>query len=198
MSAQEGTDSVGNFLNHIPFGYAIGGPLNAIIQGQALAAQTTIDFIKEVGLKKDSKGNPTDEVRTIDMSLTKNGQDINLKAPLLAMVNVPFIRVSQAIINLDCKIHDLTVTDKTNVTNSNTRAGGGINAFFWSAQVETQVSYTSAKEVRSTFDKTGEIKVNVIATQDSIPAGLKDLLNILKESMNGPVVPPDPAVTPGP
>ncbi len=190
MSANDpDTESVGNFLNHIPFGYAIGAPLNAIIQGQGLAAQTTIDFINEVGLEKDKQGNTTNTVRTIDMSLDKNGQKVDLKAPLLAMVNVPFIRISQGIINLDCKIHDLKVSDKKDANTKNITAGGGLNAFFWSAKIETQVSYTSSKEVKSTFDKSGEIKVNVVATQDAMPAGLKDLLHILKESMNAPVTP---------
>lgn len=37
-------------LQAIPFGSMIGGPLNACIEAQAMAAQTSWQFIQEVGL----------------------------------------------------------------------------------------------------------------------------------------------------
>ena len=38
-----------NALQAIPFGTIIGGPLKACIEAQALAAQTTWEFIQNVG-----------------------------------------------------------------------------------------------------------------------------------------------------
>lgn len=42
----------GKELSSIDFASMIGGPLSAVVQAQAMAAGTTIDFIKEVGFKK--------------------------------------------------------------------------------------------------------------------------------------------------
>ena len=36
-------------LRSLPFGRIIGGPMTAAIEAQALAARSTIDFIKSVG-----------------------------------------------------------------------------------------------------------------------------------------------------
>lgn len=42
----------GKELSSIDFAAMIGGPLSAVVQAQAAAAATTVDFIKEVGFKK--------------------------------------------------------------------------------------------------------------------------------------------------
>ncbi len=42
----------GKELSSIDFASMIGGPLSAVVQAQAMAAGTTVDFIKEVGFKK--------------------------------------------------------------------------------------------------------------------------------------------------
>ena len=41
-------------LKQIPFAHLIGAPMKAAIESQALAAQSTIDFIKQVGFKKEN------------------------------------------------------------------------------------------------------------------------------------------------
>ena len=45
-----------NAMQAIPFSSMIGGPLNACIEAQAMAARTSWEFIKEVGLNTDEKG----------------------------------------------------------------------------------------------------------------------------------------------
>ena len=42
-----------NALQAIPFSSMIGGPLKACIEAQAMAAQTSWDFIQKVGLNTD-------------------------------------------------------------------------------------------------------------------------------------------------
>jgi hypothetical protein len=46
-----------NALQAIPFGSIIGGPLTACVEAQAMAAETTWEFIQKVGLQTDDKGN---------------------------------------------------------------------------------------------------------------------------------------------
>ena len=47
----------GTELASLDFGNLIGGPLNAVITAQAMAAQSTATFIKEVGFYKDGQTN---------------------------------------------------------------------------------------------------------------------------------------------
>ena len=45
----------GTELASLDFGNLIGGPLNAVITAQAMAAQSSATFIKEVGFYKDGQ-----------------------------------------------------------------------------------------------------------------------------------------------
>ena len=48
---------VNNALTNLPFHNIIGGPLEAAIKAQAMAANTTVEFIKAVGFKPLKKKN---------------------------------------------------------------------------------------------------------------------------------------------
>ena len=48
-------------LRALPLDHIIGSPMVAAIKAQALAAKTTVDFIKEVGLKEASDVDSVDE-----------------------------------------------------------------------------------------------------------------------------------------
>ena len=43
-------------LQQIPFSHLIGSPLKAAVEAQALAAQSTIEFIHKVGFKEPATG----------------------------------------------------------------------------------------------------------------------------------------------
>jgi len=46
--------NIGAELQALPLEYMLSSPLTAVIKAQALAAQTTIDFIEKVGLEEDT------------------------------------------------------------------------------------------------------------------------------------------------
>ena len=50
-------------LQAIPFGSMIGGPLNACIEAQAMAAQTSWQFIQEVGLNTNPETGQKEAVK---------------------------------------------------------------------------------------------------------------------------------------
>src|SRR5262245_7438927 len=98
-------------LRQIPFAHLIGAPMKAAIEAQALAAQTTIDFIHKVGFKQpraqDSDPLMSDteenadfgELRNVTFTYDKkdetDGEDatFSLTVPLLAVVPIPYIRI---------------------------------------------------------------------------------------------------------
>ena len=60
-------------LQAIPFGSMIGGPLKACIEAQAMAAQTSWQFIQEVGLNTDPNTGKKEAVN-ISFLFMQNGR----------------------------------------------------------------------------------------------------------------------------
>lgn len=60
-------------LDSIPFETIIGAPLDACIKAQALAAQTSANFIKEVGLQ-DTNGDGMQEAINVSFTFIQNGR----------------------------------------------------------------------------------------------------------------------------
>ena len=107
-------------LRAIPFENIIGGPLEACVKAQRIAAQTTVDFIREVGLEdvparkpdgtivtaprldrygnpvKDSKGNviedPVMEKKAVYVcfQFIQGGRLVRLNVPMLSIVPIPY------------------------------------------------------------------------------------------------------------
>ncbi|MCQ2051854.1 MAG: DUF2589 domain-containing protein, partial [Bacteroidaceae bacterium] len=69
-----------NALQAIPFSSMIGGPLKACIEAQAMAAQTSWDFIQKVGLNTNPE---TGERQAINVSFSFN------QGGRMMQINVP-------------------------------------------------------------------------------------------------------------
>jgi Protein of unknown function (DUF2589) len=69
------------------------GPLTAVIKAQAMAAQSTADFIKSVGL--DENNNVVNIDFDYEAVNTTTGEKYTntLTVPLLTIIPIPFIRV---------------------------------------------------------------------------------------------------------
>ena len=61
-------------MQAIPFSSMIGGPLKACIEAQAMAAKTSWEFIKEVGLNTDEKGQKSAVMVAFSYPLHRNQQ----------------------------------------------------------------------------------------------------------------------------
>ena len=72
-------------LQAIPFGSMIGGPLNACIEAQAMAAQTSWQFIQEVGLNTNPETGQKEAVN-VSFQFVQNGRVVQLNVPLLTIV----------------------------------------------------------------------------------------------------------------
>ena len=81
-----------NVLNNIPFHNIIGGPLEAAIKAQAMAANTTVEFIKAVGFKPVTKNGQIDPDK--DDSSIVGDEDSEIG-------NIRYINFSYAKKNLD-------------------------------------------------------------------------------------------------
>src|SRR2546421_227590 len=92
-----------NALQAIPFSSLIGGPLDACIQAQARSAKTTIDFIQAVGLNTNATTGEKTAINVV-FQYQKNGQMANLIVPLLTILPIPYIAVTDITIDFKANI----------------------------------------------------------------------------------------------
>jgi hypothetical protein len=208
-------------LRALPLEHIIGSPLVAAIKAQGLAANSAVDFIKEVGLKPralevdedfndldDTSGNDTqpgfeatyvnfkfdrvleEEVVTEPAAGAPPGTPptkttrfsvvpSKLTVPLLAMVPIPYIRISDMTIDFEFQIKDIKTRESTSERKRSYKARVG--GWFWRATVKG--SYCNRKVNKRETDRSTTLKITVNAVQDQIPEGLGRILDILNESI---------------
>lgn len=206
-------------LRSLPLGHIIGSPLVAAIKAQALAAQTTVDFIKQVGLVSETNDGENLRAQNVDFKFDRVIEETvtqpanptenvpakitsykvvpsQLTVPLLAIVPIPYIRINDMTIDFEFEIKDVDTKESTSTKNLNTSAKAG--GWFW--KVNASGSFTNRTTNKRETDRRTTLKITVNAVQDRIPEGLGRVLDILHDSIK--VVPSGSATTevavPGP
>lgn len=189
-------DSVPAILKSLPLGAIIGGPLEAAIKAQAMAANTTVDFIKQVGLKKDKDGELNAQIVDFkfDRTLEEKQPGANagdpaitnyrivpskLSVPLLSIVPVPFIRIDDMSIDFEYKIHDVETTEHAEEGNIQ----GKVEVNYFAVKAELSGGYSNKTNNKRETDQSVTMRINVRASQDSIPEGLSRVLDMMHEQL---------------
>ena len=189
-------------LKQIPFAHLIGAPLKAAIESQALAAKTTIDFIKEVGFKAPATGDPVDlvlapatdadigEVRNVTFEYIKKDEEdaeskFELTVPILTITPIPYIRIDEMTIDFHAKLTDSVVDTRTSDTAVSASLSGSYGAFWTPVKVNFRVSATYKTSTSRTAAQKREYKmdIHVRAVQDDMPTGLSKILDILEDAI---------------
>lgn len=180
-----------NALAGLPFSQIIGSPLKAAIEAQAMAAQTTWKFIQEVGLNTDPE---TGEKKAVNVSFDflQNGKEARLNVPLLTIVPIPYIAINTIDIAFKAKINAESSSHNEASESSETSAGGSLSASVgwgpFKASLNASASYSSKKDSKATQDSKYSVEytldIAVKAGQDSMPAGLARVLDILNNSLS--------------
>ncbi|MBC1239130.1 DUF2589 domain-containing protein [Nostoc sp. 2RC] len=175
-------------LQGIPFSSLMGGPLNAAIEAQVNAAKSTVDFIQNVGLT-----GPAENRRPIQVEFIYyvDGRETKLMVPLLTIVPIPYLAVDEVDINFKASISAAASTHQEDSSSSETKASGGLDASIgygpFSAKAHFEASYSSKKDSKATQDSKYSVEytmdVHIHAKQESMPAGLAKVLNILEQSI---------------
>lgn len=179
-----------NALQGIPFAAIIGAPLKAAIEAQTMAAKTSWEFIQNVGLNTDENGQKT--AVNVSFDFLQNGKMARLNVPLLTIVPIPYIAINtidiafKAKINAESSIHN-EVSDHEEV-GGKAKASGGGKIFGFAVNFEAEASYSSKKDSKATQDSKYSVEytldIAVKAGQDSMPAGLARVLDILNNSLS--------------
>ncbi len=180
-------DVATNALQSIPFGSLIGAPLKAAIEAQSTAALSTVNFVKEVGMNTNANGEK--EAINVTFTYQQGPQSVNLIVPLLTIVPIPYIRIDTMSIDFKANINAQSSTSLTTGEQSKLKAGGsGGLTFKTIANLSLEANYSSKKDSKATADSSYSVEytmdVSVSAVQDSMPAGLAKVLNMLNNSIS--------------
>lgn len=192
--------NIGAELQALPLEYMLGTPLTAVIKAQALAAQTTVEFIEKVGLEEDAATGEL-SLRTAEFSFSQPVpdpanpgavivQDTKLTVPLLSLAPIPFIRVSDLNVSFEFKIRDVSssqtkseITGKTSFENTTTveskmGVGGGILGFLGgpkgSGSVESKTNVSAS--VSATYQSSNRQMTDRSATFKMTMNAVQDAL----------------------
>jgi hypothetical protein len=188
--------SQGQELAALDFAQIIGGPLNAVINAQANAANLTAGFIQSVGFQKGGAGG-AQQLKTVSFDFSQflgspgqaGGSSIpsgmatafQIKVPLLTMIPIPFIRVDSMTIQLNVKLVSATSTQVNNALDFGTTDEAGESGIFGmgpSADLKATVTDQNTFQNNQIVNDTYNLDVTVHAVQDQMPAGMAQILNI--------------------
>lgn len=179
-----------NALQSLPFGTLIGGPLAACVEAQAKAAKSSWEFIRDVGLTDNGDGGH--KAVYVNFEYRKDGRSVMLSLPLLTIVPIPYLAIREIEIAFKARISAAASTSKTDHKSLAVEAGMkskvGFNALVASGSVEMSTSISSKKDSTATRDSKYSVEytmdVAVKAGQDSMPAGLAKVLELLGSALD--------------
>lgn len=179
--------------------------MKAAVEAQALAAQSTIEFIQKVGftapasnkldppnaiLADPSQPARMGQLRNVTFTYQKKDEnntlnDYSLAVPLLAIVPIPYLRIDEVTIDFDAKLTD-AVTQSVNTSfRLDTNVSGSFSSFWSPVKMEFRASSTYSRDTASSATQQREynLKIRVRAVQDKMPAGLERVLAILEAAI---------------
>lgn len=176
-------------LQSIPFSAMIGGPMSAVIQAQAQAAQTTIEFIQKVGFEPGTSAEGTTtsfgKTRSAEFTYEKLKSDgtgretVAINVPLLSIVPIPYIRIDYTEIDFSAKINETIKTEDS----SNLGIGAEVSGGWAPIKFKASFSYNKSSSKSTNMDKEYQVNVKVRAVQDDMPAGLQKLLQMMEKAI---------------
>lgn len=141
----------------ISFSTIIGSPLDACIDAQAMAAKTTWEFTKTIGLNTAPKA---EEKKPVDASFQNINNSRKTQTPLLTIVPIPDIQIHNIPISFEQYFKEEIYTSYTAAEKS----------------TDFHITYSSKKDsITNDVVKPGENKV---------PAGVAKVLEQLRSSLN--------------
>ena len=192
-------------LGGMDFEKLIGGPLNACVTAQSNASLATVNFVQNLGFVTTGTGaSKTSKVRMVDFSHTKKvanphlgkseddlteeglpdatdttstqiDEEVTLVVPFISLMNIPSLRIEKCTIDFNCKLNSVYTKDVSDELGIEAGASGG-----WGpVKFNVSASYKRSSSTGVKVEKEYSMGVNVVATNDEMPAGLERVLGIL-------------------
>tara|TARA_R110002012_G_scaffold291891_1_gene486592 strand:- start:30613 stop:31155 length:543 start_codon:yes stop_codon:yes gene_type:complete len=164
--------SIANQFTGLPIENLIAAPLMAACEGQKALAQSTAQFISEVGMDKD--GN----TKSVAFKYEDGSESVALDVPLLSIINIPSLCVDEIDINFDMEVSTQTASKSSTDSSAELSVKAGFGC--WSASFTGKVSHHSENSRKS--DTSAKYSVSVKGKQEK-PEGLMKVLDMLNNSI---------------
>lgn len=170
--------AIGSQFTGLDMKELIGGPLSAAADASVQLAQSTAEFIDEVGFDEQKK------VRNVQFGYTKKNEnpdgtmsndDMNVHVPLLAIVPIPNLQIDEVNILFDMEVKESQKSESSKDYGGS--FSGTANFGIFKATVSGSVS-AHESHTRSS-DSSAKYHVDVRATNHGIPEGLSRVLDMM-------------------
>ena len=197
----------------LPMGELIGGPLSAAADTQVQLAQSTADFINQVGFETE-----TDETQTPPVTVRKMryveftferpkqiedttttppeskviAETVKLTVPMLSIVPVPNLQIDNVDVTFDMEVKSSTSSKSSTDFELGWDVELKVHYGPVSLKVNVEGKVSTHKENTRTSDNSAKYTVGVHATNHGMPEGLMRVWDIMAASI-APVTKEDPA-----
>ena len=156
----------------------IGGPLRSAADANAHLANSTADFINNIGF--DNKGNVRNvmfgyQKRTANEDGTSNLDELKVAVPILAIVPIPNLQVDEVNILFDMEVKQSEREESSRDMSASLDASVKI----WPVRVNVTGSVSSHQSNTRSSDNSAKYHVDVRATNHGIPEGLARVLDMM-------------------
>ena len=207
--------AMGDQFKGLPMGDLIGGPLMAAADAQVRLANSTAQFIQQIGFKptanadKDDNGNPIYDpakfdVRTVDFKFDRptgqadeNGvfqtETVSLEVPMLAIVKVPALGIETVDISFDMEVKNSESSKESEDKSGKFSADASVGWGPFSLKVHVEGSVATHKENTRSTDQSAKYHVEVHAADRGMPEGLARVLDMMNQAIAPKTISPPAA-----
>lgn len=179
----------------LPIEYLLAAPLEALVRAQAMAAQTTADFVGQVGFETAEDG--VTRARMVDFEYLHSQADPNqpgnmldtpvrVRVPVLSLLTVPNVTVEEASVDLQLRIMGQQApTTERPTTAPVTREGAKLDPTkSRSALLQPSNGIRLVGSIASPklADQSASLKVAIKLKQAPTPPGIQQIIDLLGES----------------
>lgn len=182
-------------LAAIPFHAILGGPLQAAVQAQTLAAGETLRFVHSlVGSGSSAAGaGPSQGVQTVPFDFESMSNiltdSLELNVPLISLVPIPYLEVSSLNVQFNAQLSSQEHTQDTNTFNTQATDSGGGNWLIGKTNFTATISDQNVWTDQGAENRQYSLQVTLQATQSALPGGLSKVLqmvdNVLETEAQG-------------
>ena len=177
-------------LQGLPFDNLIGGPLNACIKAQNDAAMTSINFINNVCLNEDKETGEKSAIY-VSFSFIQNGRKVVINVPMIAIVPIPYIAINSIDISFKATVNGVeseSSSTETEYESKENKKSTRKTGWFRKKTTTINSTFSTKRDSKSTqdskFSVEATIDVAVHAGQESMPAGMAKILEMLGAAMD--------------
>ena len=177
-------------LQGLPFDNLIGGPLSACIQAQNDAAMTSINFINNVCLNEDKETGEKSAIY-VSFSFIQNGRKVVINVPMIAIVPIPYIAINSIDISFKATVNGVeseSSSTETEYESKGNKKSTRKSGLFRRKTTTINSTFSTKRDSKSTqdskFSVEATIDVAVHAGQESMPAGMAKILEMLGAAMD--------------